>query len=269
MDRTSPAPLPHPVRALVVGYALAFALPWTVWGTLIAEQRGLITWHLPQALSFWLGLPIAVIAASMAGGGWAGLRQVLGRLVHLRTGWQWYLAAVLAAVGVPMLVWLFARMAQMPAPADLLPLSQLPVSLIIEVLMFWLTEEAIWRGVAQPAFEVWLSPPLASLVVGVLWALWHLPLFAISGSFQAGLPYLGFFVLTVATSVVLAWLFHQSGGSLVVCAIYHGVVDVTFAASGVLGTSSVTFWAVVGVQCLLALLAWRELSSHRLVAVAG
>ena len=269
MDRTSPAALPHPVRALVVGYALGFLLPWTVWGSLIAEQRGLLGWHLPQALSFWLGLPIAVIAASMAGGGWAGLRLVLKRLLHWRTGWQWYAGAVVAAVGVPALVWFFARVTQVPAPSDALPLGQVPVFLVIETMMFWLTEEAIWRGLAQPTFELWLNPALASLVVGVLWALWHLPLFAISSSFQAGLPYAGFFVLTVATAVVLGWLFHQSGGSLVVCAVYHGVVDVTFAASGVLGASSRTFWAVVGLQCLLALLAWRDLSARPTLAVSG
>lgn len=263
MDRNTPAALAHPVRALVVAYTLAFALPWTAWGTLIAEQRGVIGWHLPQGLAFWFGLPVAVIAASLAGGGWSGLLGVVRRLLHWRTGWLWYLGAVGLAAGIPLLVLLFARLANIASPSDVLPLSQMPISLLIETLMFWLTEEAIWRGLAQPTFELWLNPALASVVVGVLWALWHLPLFAIRGSFQAALPYLGFFVLTVATAIVLGWLFNGTGGSVLICALYHGVIDVVFAATGVLSASALTFWAVVGFQCLLALLVWRQLGRRR------
>jgi hypothetical protein len=47
---------------------------------------------------------------------------------------------------------------------------------------------------------------------------------------------------------------------VVICALYHGVVDVTFAASGVLSASPWTFWAVVGIQCLVASLLWLPLA---------
>lgn len=254
--------LTHPVRALLVGYAIAFVVPWSVWGTLIAEQHGLIGWHLPQSLAFWVGLPLAVIAATLAGGGWPGLSEVVARLLRWRANWRWYTAAVALAAGLPLLVLFFARTAEIAQPSDVLPLGSVPISLLIETLMFWLTEEAIWRGFAQPTFQRWLNPAAASLVVGVLWALWHLPLFAIRGSFQAGLPYLGFFILTVATAIVLGWLFTMSGGSVIVCAIYHGIVDVAFAASGVLSASPLTFWAVVGFQCLIAVLLWRQLAGR-------
>jgi CAAX amino terminal protease family. len=264
MDRSTPAALAHPVRALIVGYLLAFAVPWTVWGTLIAEQHGLLGWHLPQGLAFWLGLPVATIAAGLAGGGWPSLRAIIGRLFTWRTGWRSYLAAIALAAGVPLLVFGFARLAQIDTPSEVLPVTAIPATLVIETLMFWLTEEALWRGFAQPAFQHWLNPALAAAIVGVLWALWHLPLFAIRGSFQAELPYGGFFVLTVATAVILGWLFASSGGSVVVCAVFHGVVDVTFAASGVLSASPLTFWAVVGFQCLAALLLWRHLAGASL-----
>ena len=262
MDRSTPTELAHPLRALIVGYSLAFALSWTVWGTLIAEQHDLLSWHLPQALAFWLSLPVAVLAASMAGGGRLAVLQLGRRLLHWRTYWQWYLAAVLLAAGLPLLALFFARIADISQPSDVLPLGSVPISLLIETTMFWLTEEAIWRGFAQPTIAGRLNPAPASLVVGIVWALWHLPLFAIRGSFQAGLPYLGFFVLTVATAIVLGWLFTVTGGSVIVCAIYHGIVDVAFAASGVLSASPLTFWAVVGFQCLIALLLWRQLTSR-------
>lgn len=180
--------LTHPVRALLVGYGIAFVAPWSVWGTLIAEQHGLIGWHLPQSLAFWVGLPLAVIAAALAGGGWAGLSQVVARLLRWRTSWRWYTTAVLLAAGLPLFVLFVARTAEIPQPSEVLPRGSVPISLLIETVMFWLTEEAMWRGFAQPTFRRWLNPAVASVVVGLLWALWHLPLFAIRGSFQSSSP---------------------------------------------------------------------------------
>lgn len=162
-----------------------------------------------------------------------------------------------------------ARTAEIPQPSEVLPLGSVPISLLIETVMFWLTEEAMWRGFAQPTFQRWLNPGVASVVVGLLWALWHLPLFAIRGSFQSELPSLGFLVLTVATAVIVGWLFARCGGSVVICALYHGVVDVTFAASGVLSASPSTFWAVVGIQCLVASLLWLPLTRAVTLAQEG
>lgn len=234
MARIPLAAAQHPVRSLVLGYLLAFTVPWAVWGTLIAEQHGVLTWHVPQALAFWIGLPLACIVGALAGGGRAGLADLLGRVLAWRVGWRWYASALLLAAGIPGLLALGARAAAIATPAGVLPLGQVPMSLLVEVGLFWLTEEAMWRGFALPRIQLWLAPGPASLVVGVLWALWHLPLFAIAGSFQAGLPFAGFFVLTVATAVVLGWLYERTGGSVPVCALYHGAIDVTFAATGVL-----------------------------------
>jgi membrane protease YdiL (CAAX protease family) len=259
----------HPVRALVLGYLLAFAVPWTVWGTLIAEQRGLLTWHVPQAMAFWIGLPLACIVGAVAGGGKAGLADLLGRVLAWRVGWRWFGVAVLLAAGIPALVALGARAATIPIPSDVLPLGQVPVSLLIEILLFWLTEEAMWRGFALPRIQSWLAPGPASLVVGVLWALWHLPLFAIAGSFQAGLPLAGFFVLTVATAIILGWLYERTGGSVPVCAVYHGIVDVTFASTGVLTAAPATFWTVVALQVAVAGLLWWRVASRSAVATVG
>lgn len=269
MARIPLAAARRPVRSLVLGYLLAFAVPWTVWGTLIAEQRGLLTWHVPQALAFWIGLPLAYIVGAAAGGGRAALKDLLVRVLAWRVGWRWFGVAVLLAAGIPALVALGSRAAGIPTPPDVLPLGQVPVSLLVEILLFWLTEEAMWRGFALPRIQLWLSPGPASLVVGVLWALWHLPLFAIAGSFQAGLPLAGFLVLTVATAVILGWLYERTGGSVPVCAAYHGIVDVTFATTGVLTASPTTFWTVVAMQVGVAGLLWWRVSSRRAVTAVG
>lgn len=269
MARIPLAAARHPVRSLVLGYLLAFAVPWTVWGTLIAEQRGMLGWHVPQALAFWVGLPPACIVGALAGGGKAGLADLVRRILAWRVGWRWFGVAVLLAAGVPALVALGAKAAAIPTPAGVLPVGQVPVSLLVEILLFWLTEEAMWRGFALPRIQLWLAAGPASLVVGVLWALWHLPLFAIAGSFQSGLPMAGFFVLTVATAVVLGWLSERTRGSVPVCAVYHGVIDLTFATTGVLSAAPATFWTVVAIQVGVAGLLWWRVTSRKAVPAVG
>lgn len=258
----------RPVVALATCYVLAFVLPWAVWGTLIAEQRGWMGWHVPQSLAFWVGLPVAYLTAAVVSGGTSALRDLLSRLTRWRIGWGPYALALVLAIALPTVVVVVFRLAgAWIAPGDQLPLAQVPVSLLIEILLFWLTEEATWRGFVLPRIELWLAPGTAGLVVGVLWALWHLPLFAIVGSFQAGLPFAGFFLLTVATSVILSWLYHRGGGSVLLCALYHGVVDVTFVVTGVLTASPAAFWTVVALHILVAGVLWMRLL--RLPRAAG
>ncbi len=246
------AALAHPVRGLIVGYLLAFALPWLVWSTLIAEQRGLLGWHVPQSLAFWIGLPVAWLVAAATSGGRAAVLDLFSRLLRWRVGWRPYAMALALAVLLPVAVWVVVLAAGGPMPSAGAAASGVPIALLVEIALFWLTEEAMWRGFVLPRVELTLRPGQASLVVGVLWAVWHLPLFAIAGSFQSGLPFLGFALLTVATSVVLGWLSHRASGSVLVCALYHGVVDVVFATTGVLGASPAAFWAVVVVHVVVA-----------------
>jgi membrane protease YdiL (CAAX protease family) len=248
-------PLSHPVRGLAVGLVLAFVLPWLVWSTAIAEQRGLIGWHVPQSLAFWVGLPAAYLVGAAVSAGPAGLVDLVSRLLRWRTGWRPWLAAVGLAAGLPLVAWL-GVLATGAVSASALAWQGAPVALLVETALFWLTEEALWRGFVLPRLEVRLTPGQAGLALGVVWALWHLPLFAIAGSFQSGLPYAGFFVLTVATSVILSWLYHRSGGSVPVCALFHGVIDVMFVVTGVLSISPAAFWTVVGVHVAVAAVLW-------------
>lgn len=248
-------PLAHPVRGLTVGLVLAFVLPWFVWSTAIAEQRGLIGWHVPQSLAFWVGLPVAYLAGTAVSAGRAGLADLLSRVLRWRAGWRAWLAAVGLGVGLPLVAWL-GLLATGAISASSLAWQGVPVALLVETVLFWLTEEALWRGFVLPRLEVRLGPGLAGLVLGVVWALWHLPLFAIAGSFQAGLPYAGFFVLTVATSVILSRLYHAGRGSVPVCALFHGVIDVMFVVTGVLSVSPAAFWTVVAMHVAVAAVLW-------------
>ena len=86
-------------------------------------------------------------------------------------------------------------------------------------------EEIGWRGFALPRLSERMGLAGASLVLGVIWALWHLPLFLVGGTDTTGQS-LPFFVLSVtAISVALAWLYARTGGSLLLVMLMHAAVN--------------------------------------------
>lgn len=88
-----------------------------------------------------------------------------------------------------------------------------------------LGEEPGWRGFALPRLQAGLSPVLASVVVGISWATWHLPL-QLRGAYEESMSLGVWGVVTrfasqVAVSVIFTWIFNRSGGSLLVAVILH------------------------------------------------
>lgn len=242
----------RPVRTVVVCVLIAFAGAWIVWGSLVLQEHGRLSWHLPQGLSFWLVLPVAWLVATATSG---GLRGQVRRMLHWRVGLPVYAAAIGLAVLPPVGVALVLRI-PFDAARSGVAAGQLPLLLLLDLVMFWFTEEAVWRGVVLPRLELRLDPGTAAVVLGLVWALWHVPLFAQRGSFQSTLPFAGFALLTVATSVVVSWLCHLGRGSVIVCALFHACTDVTLASSGVLQASRTAFWVTTGVEVVLAAAVW-------------
>ncbi len=102
------------------------------------------------------------------------------------------------------------------------------VYLLANVIGYGFGEELGWRGYVLPRLQKRFSATHASLIVSVIWALWHLPLFAFSpgmSSMGAG-GTVGWAVSIVSGSFLMTALFNASRGSVFVVAIFHGVLDV-------------------------------------------
>jgi len=81
-------------------------------------------------------------------------------------------------------------------------------------------EELGWRGIAQPELERYLSPAAAAVLVGLVWSLWHLPLFVLPGVSQYGTNFPVFALGVVGSALILAWLYAHTG-SILVCIAFH------------------------------------------------
>lgn len=111
-----------------------------------------------------------------------------------------------------------------------------------------LGEEFGWRGFALP-FLLRRRPPLAAaLILGVVWAFWHLPTFFIPTLSQSRVSFLVFLPNSIALSVIMTWLYRRTGGDLLLMILVHLMANYS---SGSLG---VPFTAEVGAEVVCAAL---------------
>ncbi|GAA4877744.1 type II CAAX endopeptidase family protein [Actinomycetospora straminea] len=236
-------------RPLVAFFVMAYAFSWIVWApwTLGQDGAGLLPTRIDPALVGYLNATAILLGPALAGlvmawvtGGGAGVRRLLARLVRWRVGVRWY---VVALVGVPliMLVGTMVYAGTAPALGALggpgYLVSYVVTFLLVTVLGGPLFEEIGWRGFALPRMQRSLGPLGASLVLGVLWALWHLPEFLVpswaASSGGGGLSGIVLFTLTAVTfTVVITWVFNNTRASLLLAVLVHSSID-TF--TGTLG----------------------------------
>lgn len=82
-------------------------------------------------------------------------------------------------------------------------------------------EEFGWRGFALPLLQRKLKPILAALIIGIIWGLWHLPAFVLSGTQQSNWSFIPFFVGTIVISLIMTALYNSSKGSILLAAVMH------------------------------------------------
>ena len=212
------------VTRLVMFFVLAFAWSWSCW--LLAPAVKTQSSFASGALFFLggFGPSLAAISVVAVAAGPIGLRAWLLRCLTWRGSPGWLVLAFLS----PLAVLTLAAAAHMalggsvpPSPAA----SHVGLYIGNFFLVFLvggpLGEEFGWRGFALPVMQerlVWRS---ASLVLGAVWGVWHLPLFFISESAQNSGSMAAFFVLIVATSVFYAWLYQRSNASVLPALALH------------------------------------------------
>ncbi len=245
---------------------LAYLFTWIFWGTQVAEAQGLISFHLPQNLGYW-GLATAAYLMAFMTGGWPAVKDLLSRLVRWRVNGQWYLIALVITNGVGLLAaGLLALTGSANHIGEDLPLTQVLPFFLVNFPLFLFTEETAWRGFALPRLQKKYNALWASVILGLGWGIWHLPLFLIPGTFQAHFPlpgpivsWLGFVVLVIPMSILMTWLFNHTRGSVLIAALFHTATNTGMVFFGVLTHEAALFWVYAAVLWLTAMgVVWLE-----------
>ena len=180
------------------------------------------------AISSSLAAIILVVVEGRKG----GLRELLGRFLIWRVGIQWWAFALLFTI-IPSVAALYLFNLLGGPPVDwsgLPPLYTVVPTFIILTVAAGIGEEFGWRGFLLPRLQTRHNALVSGLIVGVIWAIWHIPLFFIKGTgqydiqSQGGLlpAILGYSIFVIFSSIQFTWVFNNTKGSVLLAAVMHG-----------------------------------------------
>lgn len=205
--------------------ALIFAISWpSVVPQILASWKGAAAvpaWA--KLLQLLLVAPgIVAVAAAAVNGGWPAARGLLKRVVRWRAPAALYAGVLL---GPPLVLWLSAWLSHALGfvARDVTDFPRIlsafgPTFLAYLILN---NEELAWRGYVLPRMQARWSPRQASLILGVVWTLFHSPYFLMKGGHPGGFTPLLFVLTVVPLTVLLTGVFNLSGGSVLLPHLLH------------------------------------------------
>jgi uncharacterized protein len=182
-------------------------------------------------LASWIPNLVGLIVTARTGGR-SGLRELLTRVIRWRFNWRWYAIAVLLPVVAVLLAGGIGTVVGLGAPSYTADAAVLLPLLLFNVLAGPLGEELGWRGTALPRLLVRWTPLTSSILLGIIWWIFHTPGFLL-GLFPPGFTPIGALVGAVALTVLITWMFTNTGGSLIPGSLMHLSINFAATASGV------------------------------------
>lgn len=226
------------VPGLILFFTLSYVLSWLYMVPNMLFSHGLISLPAPGFMSYIAayGPALSAIATLLIFN-----RKTLGglfkRIVTWRVPIQWYITAlllqpafILAAAGISYVMGcapdfggaMIFTLGNGITPDNALA-AFIPYLLLQAISV--LGEEIGWRGYALPALlskSGWMT---SGLILGGLWAVWHVPLFLTAGSAQSGMSPVWYFTDLMASSLIFVWLFMRSKGSVLIATLLHASIN--------------------------------------------
>jgi hypothetical protein len=215
------------MNPLVTFFILAYIITWGLYlaadSTSVPSLRTFLLYSgvfTPGLLALWF---------TRRAEGFRGLVALLRRLIQWQVPARWYIFALTYLATVKLTVALLYRAATggWPRFGDVPWYLLVAATLGSTVLGGQVGEELGWRGYALPKLTMRLGLGGASLLLGVLWAGWHLPLFFILGGDTVGQSFPLYVLQVTAVSVAIAWLYAKTRGSLLLTMLLHAAVNNT------------------------------------------
>jgi uncharacterized protein len=218
----------QPGSFIVKFFFFTFAVTWACWIPVVLKPSSF-----PASLSSALWL-LGVFAPSLVALGltaWnegsTGVHALLRRIAHWRVKARWYFFAVSYMAAIKLSVALAHRLALGAWPH----LGNEPAVVMLMAILFSTPvqsgEEVGWRGYALPRLAQRMGFARGSMLLGVIWACWHLPQFFVLGADTYGQSFPIWAAEVTALSVAIAWLYAHSNGSLLLTMLMHAAINNT------------------------------------------
>lgn len=210
----------HPLLSFfALAYAIMFGAVFA--GIYLHPDQPDHRWSLVWFLSAFSPTYSALIVSWIIGGK-PEVKRLLSGFTRWKVGLRWYLAAAFLFLGP--LVFALVYIALGNPISGITPgmtTSAFLAQLVFTLFSGPLAEEAGWRGFALPRLQKRYNAVFSSLILGVIWCCWHIPLFFQPGSSQQGIPFPIYLMLVVTITIYFTWLYNNTRGSLIITVLAH------------------------------------------------
>lgn len=249
-------------------FGLTLVFSWVFWG--IAVLMGLQGTKFPGVLFFVAGGtgPMVAVLFLLFRGQSEQRSDFWSRVFQIsRISWKWWLVIllffpVLNALSHVIAGWINGNVAGFNFPTEVFanPLSIFAFLLTIFILGP-IPEELGWRGYALDRLQLRWSALSSSLILGFVWAIWHIPLFAIPGTYQnqmafGGLPFWLFLVNPVLSSVLFTWIYNNTDRSILSAILFHFSINFSGELFGLSVQARVVQLILLAASIILVILIW-------------
>ena len=251
-------------------FLLTFAFSWLLWLPSILSGWGI---EMPFDVTLYTSVvvPIGAFAPLLAAitlifreGRWPGVKAFFRKAFDFRVKPLYYILAFFLPIIIHAMAHYLApamglEVADTLFPADL-PASPIVIAIPYFILMLLIgggQEEFGWRGYVQQPLQERFGTVPASLLIGVVWGFWHLPLWVMPGDGHSTYPFIAFLIMTTSISVVYAWLFNTSGKKLIIAIIFHAMSNTAAPLLPFLhmeeGKPEAAYWVYAGVNVIVGI----------------
>jgi membrane protease YdiL (CAAX protease family) len=241
-----------------------FAMTWPVDLAVAAESHGMLSAHVPEVFRICVGYGFVIAAVIMTGAtlSTSGVTNLLRRFLIWRVGLFWYGFALFgyAIIDLAAIAIYAVATGETPDFNQVMAhkIAGTSTNLWLFAAAFWAFnvfangEEIGWRGYALPRLQARYSALASSLIVGILWAVWHVPKYLVAGNSES-------FALAATTmmarSVVCTWMYNNTRGSLLLVTLFHAAGNAAFVclpiAPSAIGSYQ-PFAISAALECLVA-----------------
>lgn len=215
---------------LIVYLFVTFLFSWIAWGILYASDRSIISRNIiDNHLLLFIGIggfmpSIMSIFFSGFFYGIDGIKELMKKLTIWKVNPLFYLFVlfcnILSIYYIPL--WI-CNITGSSLKLDI------PIKFYYIIWIFLTTiplggplgEELGWRGFVLPRLQSKLNPICSGILLGIIWASWHIPLFFIHGSSQCGAPFTAFIIQDIYLSLLFTWVYNRTYGSLILPILFH------------------------------------------------
>lgn len=207
---------------------ITFLFSWGLWLLMILSNKGLLPFHFPTNFLGSFGPAVGAITIIWITKGKSDLKKLLKSLFQWKSSIKTYIFALFIIVLIYGLSIFFTYLIN-PSVIEFHKLPNVAELLIyfFIVLIFGgpLGEEIGWRGFLQPQLQKKYNPFITTIIIAVIWLIWHFPLFWLEGAAQAGESILLFGISVFIMTFLFTWLYIQSNGSLLLAILFHTSIN--------------------------------------------